>query len=91
MALKKCRASGALTHTILNHERLVLQRLQTHPSIPEIFAYGRLKHFEYLAMDILGMALDEVHRLRRSLPVEHILLIAEQMVSSRHSLHPYFL
>ncbi|KAG2051274.1 hypothetical protein BDR06DRAFT_591079 [Suillus hirtellus] len=51
MAVKKSRASLALKTTVLDHERRVLQRLQGHPSIPRVFAYGRLEHFES-SMDI---------------------------------------
>jgi serine/threonine protein kinase len=80
VALKKSRASLTLKSTLLNHERLLLQRLQGHPSIPKVFAYGRLKHFEYLAMESLGMALDDVHERRPYLPPVNILMIADQMV-----------
>ena len=80
VALKKSRASLTLKSTLLNHERLLLQRLQGHTSIPKVFAYGRLKHFEYLAMEFLGMALDNVHERRPSLPVVNILVVADQMV-----------
>ena len=80
VALKKSRASLALKSTLLNHERLLLQRLQGHPSIPKVLAYGRLRHFEYLAMELLGMALDDVHERRPSLPAVNILVVADQMV-----------
>lgn len=81
MAVKKSRASLALKTTILDHERRVLQRLQGHPSIPKVFAYGRLEHFEYLAMQLLGTNLGEV-RARRPLPAVNTLVVADQMVCS---------
>jgi serine/threonine protein kinase len=80
VALKKYRASLSLKSSILNHERLLLQRLQGHSTIPQVFAYGRLPHFEYLAMEFLGMALDDVHDRHPRLPVANVLLIADQMV-----------
>ena len=80
VALKKSRASLALNNTLLNHERLILQLLHGHPSIPEVLAYGRLKHFEYLAMELAGIALNDVRKQRLSLPAANILVIADQMV-----------
>ncbi|KAG1857268.1 kinase-like domain-containing protein [Suillus tomentosus] len=86
MAVKKSRASLALKTTILNHERRVLQRLQGHPSIPKVFAYGRLEHFEYLAMQLLGANLGEV-RARRPLPAVNTLVVADQMISALEHIH----
>jgi len=80
VALKKSRASLALNNTLLNHERLLLQLLHGHPSIPKVLAYGRLKHFEYLAMELLGTALNDVRKRCLSLPAVNILVIADQMV-----------
>jgi serine/threonine protein kinase len=80
VALKKSRASLTLKATLLNHERLLLQLLYDHPSIPQVLAYGRLKHFEYLAMEFLGMALNDVHERCPFLPPANILVIADQMV-----------
>jgi|SRR6267154_4091892 len=80
VALKKSRAALALRNTLLNHERLLLQRLQGHPSIPRVFAYGRLKYFEYLAMEFLGIALNDVHERCPSLPAANVFVVADQMV-----------
>ncbi|KAG2354573.1 kinase-like domain-containing protein, partial [Suillus spraguei] len=75
MAIKKSRASCALKSTLLNHERRVLQRLQGHPSIPRALAYGRLEHFEYLAIQLLGTNLAEVWA-RHPLPAVNTLMIS---------------
>jgi casein kinase I family protein HRR25 len=77
VALKKSRTSLALNNTILNYERLLLQLLHGHLSIPKVLFYGRLRHFEYLAMELAGMALDDV---RKILPAANILVIADKMV-----------
>jgi serine/threonine protein kinase len=84
VALKKSRASLALNHTLLNHERRLLQLLNGHSSIPEVLAYGRLKHFEYLAMELAGIALNDVYEQGLSLPAANILVIADQMVHLKH-------
>jgi hypothetical protein len=73
---------SSVKSTLLNHERLLLQRLQGHSSIPKVLAYGRLKHFEYLGTEFLGMALDDVHKRCPSFPVVNVLLVADQMVRS---------
>ncbi|KAG0706732.1 kinase-like domain-containing protein, partial [Suillus ampliporus] len=71
---------------IYNHERQILQRLQGHPAIPRIIANGRLEHFEYLAMQLLGTNLDDV-RARRPLPAVNILVVADQMISALEHIH----
>lgn len=81
VALKKSRASLTLKSTVLNHERLLLRRLQGHPSIPKVIAYGRLTHFEYLAVEFLGMALNDIHKHCLLLPTANVLVVADQMVS----------
>jgi serine/threonine protein kinase len=80
VALKKSQASLALNNTLLNHERRLLQLLNGQPSIPEVLAYGRLKHFKYLAMELAGIALNDVYKQGLSLPAVNILVIADQMV-----------
>ncbi|KAG1902947.1 kinase-like domain-containing protein [Suillus fuscotomentosus] len=86
MAVKKSRASLALKTTVLDHEQQVLQRLQGHPSIPRVFAYGQLEHFEYLAMQLLGTSLGEV-RACRPLLAENTLVVADQMISALEHIH----
>lgn len=52
------------------------------PFHPNFFAYGRLEHFEYLAVQLLGMNVDEV-RARCPVPaVVNTLVVADQMVCS---------
>ena len=80
VAVKKTRASRTLTHTQLNHERLILQRIQHHVSIPRVFAYGRAEQFEYLAIELLGPSLGAIIERCGPLPHVNVLIIAEQMV-----------
>ncbi|KAG0698070.1 kinase-like domain-containing protein [Suillus ampliporus] len=87
LALKKSRAYLTLQPTLLNHERLILQHLQGHPSIPRVLAYGRLEHFEYLAMELLWMDLEDARRRRPSLPAVHVLVVADQMISALKHIH----
>ncbi|KAF9484910.1 kinase-like protein [Pholiota conissans] len=59
VALKKTRVSQKVKRTILQYESWVIQLLQGHPAIPILFGYGRLPHFEYLAMELLGPSVNE--------------------------------
>ncbi|KAK0218473.1 putative casein kinase-1 hhp1 [Armillaria nabsnona] len=54
VALKMSRVSKRVKRPILQHETRILQLLKGHASIPVIYAYGQLEHFEYIAMEILG-------------------------------------
>ncbi|KAG2072903.1 kinase-like protein [Suillus decipiens] len=71
MAIKKSRASLTLKSTLLNHE---------------VLAYGRLEHFEYLAMQLLGTNLAEVWA-HCPLPAVNTLVVADQMVSALEHIH----
>ena len=82
VAVKKYRASLTLKHTELNHERLILQRLQGNASIPKVLAYGRVEHFEYLAIELLGESLEATGNRCGPLPGVNVLAVAEQMVNS---------
>jgi len=82
VAVKKSRASLTLKHTELNHERLILQRLQGNASIPKVLAYGRVEHFEYLAIELLGESFEAIGKRCGPLPGFNVLAIAAQMVSS---------
>jgi predicted Ser/Thr protein kinase len=44
---------------ILQHEARVLQLLQGQASIPSLYGYGQLEHFEYMAMELLGSSVAE--------------------------------
>ncbi|KAJ3500813.1 hypothetical protein NLJ89_g9624 [Agrocybe chaxingu] len=79
VAVKKSRISKTVKPPFLQHESRVLQLLQGHASIPAVYSYGRLQHFEYMAMELLGpslMALKHVHSLgivHRDIKPENIL------------------
>ncbi|KAG2119145.1 uncharacterized protein F5147DRAFT_648196 [Suillus discolor] len=61
------------------HSPYAAHALQGAPFHPKSFAYGRLEHFKYLAMQLLGMDVDEV-RARNPLPaVVNTLVVADQM------------
>lgn len=80
MALKKSRVSLNLKRTALGYEAMVLRLLAGHRSIPTVFAYGRLTHFEYIAMELLGPSLGEVFQEQGKLTLTFVLDIADQMV-----------
>jgi hypothetical protein len=60
IAIKKSHTSQHIRQPTLQHEARLLSTLMGHPTIPLVFAYGHLPHFEYLAMELLGNSLDWV-------------------------------
>ncbi len=57
VALKMSRVSTRVQRPILQHETRILQLLKGQASIPIVYAYGQLEHFEYMAMELLGLTL----------------------------------
>lgn len=84
VALKKSRVSLHIKRTTLEYEAKILHLLAGHPSIPTIFAFGRLAHFEYIAIELLGPSLNDVLKEQGKLDLNSVLQIADQIV--RHFL-----
>lgn len=59
----------------------MLKALRGHPAIPEILGYGRVQHFEYLSLQLLGQSLGDVLKEGGPISLEATLEIADQMVS----------
>jgi hypothetical protein len=78
--VKKSRVSLRVKRTILKHEGHVLQLLKGHPSIPAVYAHGRLEHFEYLSMELLGRCVGDLHQGSNGLPCRTVFLIAKEIV-----------
>lgn len=60
VALKKSRCSLNVKRSLLRHEARILQLLRDHVSIPKVYAYGHLDHFEYLSLELLGKSVRDV-------------------------------
>jgi len=80
VALKKSRVSLKVKRTVLRHESRILQFLQGHPAIPTLYEYGRLPHFEYLTMELLGRNVKELSASPAQSSVKTVVRVAEQMV-----------
>ena len=78
--MKKSRVSLRVKRTALKHEGRILQLLQGHPSIPEVYAHGRLEHFEYLSMELLGRCVGDLHQGSIGLPCILVSLVAKEIV-----------
>ncbi|KIM74543.1 hypothetical protein PILCRDRAFT_828099 [Piloderma croceum F 1598] len=87
VAVKKSRVSLRVERTILKHEGHILQFLQGHPSIPEVYAYGRFEHFEYLSMELLGKCLGDMDLESNELPRGKVFLIAKEILSALKHIH----
>ncbi|KXN86020.1 Casein kinase I isoform alpha [Leucoagaricus sp. SymC.cos] len=85
VALKKSRSSQRRKRPILQYESRVLQLLQGHPAIPEIFGYGQMPHFEYMAMELLGPSISEV--AKGPVSVTTATRVVQQMLSALEHVH----
>lgn len=80
VALKKSRVSLRVKRPLLQHEARILKLLSGHPSIPKVYAYGRVEHFELLSMQQLSQSLGDVVDNGGPLSIAVVLDIANQMV-----------
>ncbi|KAI0299208.1 kinase-like domain-containing protein [Russula brevipes] len=85
VALKKSRVSQRVKRTVLQYETRILQLLQGHPAIPQIYGYGHLPHFEYLAMELLGPSIKD--RTTGPVAVTTTTRIVLQMLSALEHIH----
>ena len=81
VALKKGRVSLLIKHTLFQHEAAVLKTLRGHPTIPDVYGYGRVRHFELLSMQLYDQCLDDLMSETSPLPVLDALHIMDQLVS----------
>ena len=72
--------SKRLKRPSLRHESRVLQLLQGQPSIPIVYGYGHLEHFEYIAMEYLGPSVAQQKEAGSSVQLETIIRIVDQTV-----------
>ena len=81
VALKKGRVSLLVKHTLFQHEAAVLKTLHGHAAIPDVFAYGRVQHFELLSMQLYDQCIGSLMSETSPLPVPLVLGIMDQLVS----------
>ena len=67
-------------HTLFQHEAAVLKTLRGHAAIPDVFAYGRVQHFELLSMQLYDQCLDDRMSETSPLSVPLVLGIMDQLV-----------
>ena len=80
VAVKKSRVSSTVTRTLLQHEAHIICLLHGHPATPEVYALGRVGHFEYLSMELLGEVFDHCNDQSLESRRSNVALIASQMV-----------
>ena len=80
VALKKSRVSRTVKRPTLRHEARTLQLLKSHPAIPDVYGYGHLEHFEYLAMELLGPSIAEQQTDGASVTVKTVIRVVDQAV-----------
>ncbi|KAK0218469.1 putative casein kinase-1 hhp1 [Armillaria nabsnona] len=90
MALKMSRVSTRVKRPILQHETRILQLLKGHESIPVVYAYGQLVHFEYMAMEILGPSVAEQQKKNdpeTGLMLKSVIPIMDQVLAGLEHTH----
>jgi serine/threonine protein kinase len=80
VALKVSRVSLRVQRMLLLYEAAMLKLLSRHPCIPEVFAYGRAKHFELLSLELLHRSLGDLVHETGPLPFNAVLHITNQLV-----------
>ncbi|QRV82838.1 casein kinase [Ceratobasidium sp. AG-Ba] len=82
VALKQSRASLRVKRPLLQHESNVLNILSGHPSIPTVYAYGRIDHFELMSMELLDQSLGDFVQQKGPLSVIQVAEIGCQIVNA---------
>ncbi|CAE6533664.1 unnamed protein product [Rhizoctonia solani] len=89
VALKQCRASLKLKRPLLQHEARVLRILSGHPNIPDVYAYGRIRHFELMSMQLLHQSLGDVVKAGGPMSTKVVANIACQMMDALQHVHSH--
>ncbi|KZO99678.1 kinase-like protein [Calocera viscosa TUFC12733] len=84
-ALKEARVSLRVQDTPLKHEALLLQALQDTSFVPKLYAYGRLPHFEYIAMEMCEAMFP--YRVKLPMEVPEVFEFAFDMIDILEELH----
>ena len=64
----------------LQHETRVLQLLKGQAAIPDVYGYGQLEHFEYMAMELLGPSIAEQQMDGTGVRVKTVIRVVDQAV-----------
>jgi len=78
VAIKKSRVSKKVQRPILQHETRILRLLNEHPSIPILYGYGHLDHFEYISLELLGPSIDKKLQQGTGLEEKTVVRIVDQ-------------
>ncbi|CAE6456722.1 unnamed protein product [Rhizoctonia solani] len=89
VALKQCRASLRLKRPLLQHEASILKLLSGHRNIPEVYAYGRIEHFELMSMQLLHHSLGAILKEGGPLSIKVVANLADQMMDALQHVHSH--
>ncbi|KAL1725382.1 kinase-like domain-containing protein [Schizophyllum commune] len=87
VAVKKARTENSVTNPVLRHEACAMIRLRGHPSIPQVYAYGRSQIYEYLALEKLGEDVGCLSQTPNGLTLRNLLAVAWQMLDAIEFVH----
>ncbi|TRM58500.1 kinase-like domain-containing protein [Schizophyllum amplum] len=92
VAVKKSRITRRLAvmkNPMLRHEACAMLTLRGHPSIPEVYAWGRTQIFEYLALEMLGDTIDTSLDLDEGLTMRNLIALVCQMLDALAHVHSH--
>ncbi|TDL24369.1 kinase-like protein [Rickenella mellea] len=87
VAIKKSRISNPVKRSVLQHESRILQLLKGHASIPAVYGYGRLEHFEYISMELLGPSLAKQKNDGAGMMTKTVIRIVVQVLAELQHIH----
>ncbi|KAH7888473.1 putative casein kinase-1 hhp1 [Phlebopus sp. FC_14] len=87
VAFKKSRVSLKVKRPTLLHETRVLQLLRGHVAIPAVYGYGRLPHFEYIAMELLGPSVAMQQQDGAGVMLKTVISIVDQALAALQHIH----
>ncbi|KAL1757758.1 kinase-like domain-containing protein [Schizophyllum commune] len=76
---------------MLRHEACAMIELQGHPSIPEVYAWGCSKYYEYMVLELLGELVDAPLLTDEGLTLRNLVVIAWQMTDALEHVHAHHL
>ncbi|TRM59861.1 kinase-like domain-containing protein [Schizophyllum amplum] len=88
-AVKKVHVNKQIRNPTLRHEASVMLLLQGHPSIPEVYAWGRSQYYEYLALERLGETLYSTLDDSEGLTLRNLIALTCQMIDAVEHVHSH--
>ncbi|KAF8214152.1 kinase-like domain-containing protein [Mycena galopus ATCC 62051] len=87
LALKKAHVVNEVPHPVLLHEVVALVKLRGHESVPNVYAWGRSRYFEYIAMQLLGPPIQSMSKQECRPTMRNLVAVTCQMLDALAHVH----